>query len=63
MGQVHSEPSEDVLGLQLAIPLPPPKLDLEGADLLLCVVVLLAGLVVFLAGCDVLQTESLHSLG
>ena len=49
LGEIHSQPSRNALGLQLSGCLP-FELGLEGADLLLHIVVLLAGLVMLSDG-------------
>ena len=47
LGKIHSQPGRNVLGRQLLGHLP-FELGLQGADLLLCVVALLVGLVMLL---------------
>ena len=61
LGEVHGQPGRDALGLQL-LGHHIFELGLEGADLLLCVGALLAGLVMLLASHAMFQAEPLCGL-
>ena len=61
LGQLSDQPSGNALDLQ-PLGYRGSKIGPKGADLLMCLVALLDGLVALLEGCAVLRAKSLYSL-